>query len=160
MPYTFNSPRRARTTTTETAAQRIARLDEQHRALCEARAAGTLPQAVIDEVELLDPDFMWDRAAADSALAASTGIAVAVLGDDSEYEAPTGAFLRADLISDRALMLAFLEASPAGFSAALHDHFEAVAAAPVAAISADDEYLVSLWMLVRARELLAARVLN
>lgn len=146
--------------TTETAADRIARLDDQHRALCEARAAGTLPQAVVDEVELRDPDFMWDRAAADSALAASTGIEVDVLGDDRGSEPPSLTLLRADLVADRALMLVFLEQSPQAFSTALRDHIQAFAMTPVAPLSTNDETRVSLWFLVRARELLAARGLS
>lgn len=160
-------------TTTETAAQRIVRLDEQHRALCEARAAGTLPQAVVDEVERRDPDFMWDRPAADAALAASSEIEVEYSLDPDEDSDEFGeqldgsvALLRADIVADLDLMRAFLTESPTDFSTTLAEHCQSLAEEDtigsnlppeVDPLSANDEMRVSLWLLARARELKAAR---
>lgn len=159
---------------TETAAARIARLDEQHRDLCERRAAGTLPQAIIDRVELLDPDFMWDRAAADAALAASSEIEVEyALDPDDEDSDEFGeqldgsvALLRAEVVDDVDLMRAFVTESPDAFSTTLAEHCQALAeedgigsSVPpeVDPLSANDEMRVSLWLLARARELKAVQ---
>lgn len=161
-------------TTTETAAQHIVRLDTQHRALCEARAAGTLPQAVVDEVERRDPDFLWDRPATDAALAASSEIEVEYsLDPDDEDSDEFGeqldgsvALLRAEVVTDQALLRAFVTESPDAFSTTLAEHCQALAeddaigsSVPpeVDPLSADDEMRVSLWLLARARELKAAQ---
>lgn len=141
----------------ETAAEHIARLDEQHRALCEARAAGTLPQPLIDEVVRLDPDFLWDRSAAEVGLAASAGIVVAVVDGDEGEVTPTFTLLRSSLVADGRLLLAFVETSPRTFSRALHRHIERTARVQIAPLSADDEMRISLWLLARARELMAAQ---
>lgn len=160
-------------TTTETAAARIVRLDTQHRDLCERRAAGTLPQAIIDRVELLDPDFMWDRAAADAALAASSEIEVEYSldpdEDSDEFEdQPSGSVIlvRAEVVADRGLLNAFLSESPTAFSMTLAEHCQSLAEADTIGsnlppeadpLSADDEMHVALWLLVRARELKTAQ---
>lgn len=160
-------------TTTETAAARIVRLDNQHRALCEARAAGTLPQATIDKVDRLDPDFMWDRAGADAALAASSEIEVEYSLDPDEDSDEFGeqldgsvALLRADIVADLDLMRAFLTESATTFSTTLAEHVQSLAEEDgigssfppeIDPLSANDEMRVSLWLLVRARELKTAQ---
>ena len=141
----------------ETAAEHIARLDEQHRSPCEARSAGTLPQAFVDQVDGRYPDFLWERPAADAGLAASVGIVVAVVDGDEGEVTPTFTLLRSSLVADGRLLLAFVEISPRTFSRALHRHIERTARVQIAPLSADDEMRISLWLLARARELMAAQ---
>lgn len=141
----------------ETAAEHIARLDEQHRSLCEARSAGTLPQASVDQVDGRYPDFMWDRRAAEVGLAASLGVVVAMADGGDSVAAPTFTLLRAPLVADGSLLLAFIETSPSVFSRALHRHIERQAGVQIAPLSPDDSMRVSLWLLVRARDLMAAQ---
>ncbi|MBS3180029.1 MULTISPECIES: hypothetical protein [unclassified Pseudoclavibacter] len=141
----------------ETAAEYIARLDDEHRSLCEARAAGTLPQAIIDQVDKLDPDFLWDRPAAEAALAASVGIVVTMADGGTGKAAPRFTLLRSGVVSDGALLLAFVETPPSVFSRALHRHIERQAGVQIVPLGADDEMRISLWLLFRARELVAAQ---
>lgn len=141
----------------ETAAERISRLDEQHRALCEARAAGTLPQAFVDQVDGRYPRFLWDRPAADAALAASLGVVVTTVDGGAGETSRRFTFLRSGAIADGPLLLAFVETSPHAFSRALRRHIERTAGAQIVPLSADDEMRVLLWMLARARDRVAAQ---
>ncbi|WP_424465420.1 hypothetical protein [Pseudoclavibacter helvolus] len=151
---------------TETMAAYTSRLDLQRRKVRARRAAKTLPQVVIDGVESREPGFIWDEAAADAALVASTEIVVDIIRDPDDHGDESIELLRADLVADRGLMESFLTESREQFSGTLYGYIEAlveeaeetVDKSPEAVpLDRQDEELVSLWLLTRVREIKAAQ---
>lgn len=150
----------------ETAAEHTSMMGGQRRRLRAHRAAGGVNRSVIAAVEAREPGFVWDEAAAEAALAASSEIRVGVARDPDDPEPDTVELQRADVVADRELLRAFVTQTRTAFSATLHAHIEGLLEEPdedfelapeVEPLGREDEELVCMWLLIRLREIKAAQ---